>query len=275
MSGSARASSGSPRARAPGRRRSGRAITHASSGSRARTSKPPPARAPASQLAAVRARRARASRSGPWPAPASRRRAGAVVADLELERAGRVAQRHLGARAAGVLERVGERLLHDAVRATGRRPAAAARALALDGQLTGNPARRTCSTSTSTCARPGCGASSSRVAVAAQHAEQPAHLGQRLRGRPARSSRAPRASLGWSAVEHVAPRPGLDDHHADVVGDDVVQLARDPRPLLGHRLLRAQLAARARAARRAPPASRRAAGARGSRRAPAASRRSG
>ena len=27
----------------------------------------------------------------------------------------------------------------------------------------------------------------------------------------------------------------LEHHHADGVGDDVVELARDPRPLLGHR----------------------------------------
>ena len=42
-------------------------------------------------------------------------------------------------------------------------------------------------------------------------------------------------------AQRVALGAGLDDHHADVVGDDVVQLARDARALLGHRLVRAQL----------------------------------
>jgi hypothetical protein len=40
--------------------------------------------------------------------------------------------------------------------------------------------------------------------------------------------------------ERVALGAGLDDHHDDVVGDEVVQLARDAGALLGHRLVGAQ-----------------------------------
>ena len=36
------------------------------------------------------------------------------------------------------------------------------------------------------------------------------------------------------AVEHAPRALGLRDHHPDAVRDDVVQLARDPRPLLAH-----------------------------------------
>ena len=36
------------------------------------------------------------------------------------------------------------------------------------------------------------------------------------------------------AVEHLAPAARLDDDDRDRVRDDVVQLARDPLPLLGH-----------------------------------------
>ena len=48
------------------------------------------------------------------------------------------------------------------------------------------------------------------------------------------ASSASRASAG-PPVERALRRPGLDDDHADVVGDDVVELARDPLPLLGDR----------------------------------------
>ena len=41
--------------------------------------------------------------------------------------------------------------------------------------------------------------------------------------------------------QRVALGAGLDDHHADVVRHEVVQLARDPGALLGHRLVGAQL----------------------------------
>ena len=78
------------------------------------------------------------------------------------------------------------------------------------------------------------------VAVAAQHPEQPARLGQRLAaGLLDRGQRLARRRL--LGAERVALGARLDDHHADVVGHEVVQLARDARALLGHRLVRAQL----------------------------------
>ena len=40
------------------------------------------------------------------------------------------------------------------------------------------------------------------------------------------------------AVEHLAAAARLDDDDRDRVRDDVVQLARDPRPLLGDRCAR-------------------------------------
>jgi len=37
------------------------------------------------------------------------------------------------------------------------------------------------------------------------------------------------------AIQSTALRPGLDNHHGNVVRDDVVQLARDPSPFPHHR----------------------------------------
>ena len=65
------------------------------------------------------------------------------------------------------------------------------------------------------------------------------HLGHRL---PAEVG-DPVGRLGDALVgDRRAERLGLDDDQADVVGDDVVQLLRDPHALLGHRALGQQLA---------------------------------
>ena len=64
-----------------------------------------------------------------------------------------------------------------------------------------------------------------------QHAEQPAHLLERLAaglGDLRQRAAAASGSLGRG----VAAAVGLGDHHRQRVRDDVVQLARDPRPLL-------------------------------------------
>ena len=78
------------------------------------------------------------------------------------------------------------------------------------------------------------------VVLAPQHAQQPARLDQRLApGLLDRGERlAGRVLLG---TQGVALGAGLDDHDADVVGHEVVQLARDPCALLGDRLIGAQL----------------------------------
>jgi hypothetical protein len=60
--------------------------------------------------------------------------------------------------------------------------------------------------------------------------------------RPACSIEASASRVdAWLGAQRVALGAGLDDHHADVVGHEVVQLARDAGALLGHRLVRAQL----------------------------------
>ena len=43
------------------------------------------------------------------------------------------------------------------------------------------------------------------------------------------------AVLGERLREPVPHGAGLEHHHADGVGDDIVKLPRDPRPLLGYR----------------------------------------
>ena len=93
------------------------------------------------------------------------------------------------------------------------------------------PAPRTCSSSGSRSARPGWGASavdsSSRSTPSSRRISPSAcaagrgHLRHRS-GRP----------LGI-ALGHVAGAVGERDHDREVVGDDVVHLARDPRPLVG------------------------------------------
>ena len=87
------------------------------------------------------------------------------------------------------------------------------------------------------------------LVLAAQHAEQPAHLGQRLAaGRARRRANASRArgrvALGEPAGA-ARPAPTIARQR---VRDDVVQLAGDPRALLGGRASAALARARARAA---------------------------
>ena len=146
-----------------------------------------------------------------------------------------VADDHLRAGRARVLERVGQRLLHDPVRRqvdagrqrTRRRPRRAAR-----------PAgrrRAASSTSASRPASPGCGASAglSSAARAGRRAAGAARPAPRARSACDRR-RAPGGRRSGSASSRPRPGLGLHDHHAEAVGDHVVQLARDPGALLGH-----------------------------------------
>jgi hypothetical protein len=74
-----------------------------------------------------------------------------------------------------------------------------------------------------------------RLAVAAQHPEQPPHLGQGLPRRGLDSGEV-LGLAGMLGTEPAAYRLGLDRDHADRVRHDVVQLAGDPAALLrGHR----------------------------------------
>ena len=111
------------------------------------------------------------------------------------------------------------------------RPAARAarrRRARVDGQPALRAARRAASSS----ARPGCGASSVPSSSSRSTPSRRRMLGERLpAAAPRRGAAARRASSG-SRVERGLGGVGLDGDHAERVRDDVVQLARDPRPLL-------------------------------------------
>jgi hypothetical protein len=66
--------------------------------------------------------------------------------------------------------------------------------------------------------------------VLAQQPQQPAHLVQSRPGGVADGGQ-PLGPLGGHARRGQAGDLGLDGDHGDVVGDDVVQLTGDPRPL--------------------------------------------
>ena len=88
------------------------------------------------------------------------------------------------------------------------------------------------------------------VAVAAHRAEQAAHLGERCAaGLLDAPERVP--VLGQRVGELVPDGADLEHHHAHGVGDDVVELAGDPRALLGHRDARRRLSLASRASGRA------------------------
>ena len=99
---------------------------------------------------------------------------------------------------------------------------------------TGRPARRTSSSSDSDPVEARLGLQLDPLAVLAHRVEQAAHLRERRAARlldvlerlPVRCERV---------GEPVPDRSDLEHHHADGVGDDVVQLAGDPCALLGDR----------------------------------------
>ena len=165
----------------------------------------------------------------------------AVVADVDLQLVGRVADVDVRVARVRVLERVGQALLDDPVGGEVER-ARQRDGLAVDVQPhrqagAAEPRRA----AASRLSRPGWGASSSVLAVAAHRAEQAAHLGER---RAAGPLDAPQRLLVLAerVGQLVADGADLEHHHADGVGDDVVQLARDPRALLGDRDARRGLA---------------------------------
>ena len=97
---------------------------------------------------------------------------------------------------------------------------------------TGSPASRVVERSWSRCSRLGCGAERRRLLGAAQHADHPPHLGERL-ATGLLDDLQRLAFLVLVRLEQPAHGRGLHRHHADAVADDVVQLAGDPRALLG------------------------------------------
>ena len=85
-----------------------------------------------------------------------------------------------------------------------------------------------------------------------EHADEAAHLGERLAARLL--DHLQRLALALLLGLEQAPHAGrLHRHHADTVADDVVELARDPRALLGDGRARLLLALALGRAQRAPP----------------------
>ena len=163
--------------------------------------------------------------------PVAGRGAAAVVADVDPQLVGAVADDDVGAARVRVLERVRQPLLDDAVGGEVERAAAAAPARRRRCSRTGRPARPNASTQRVEVGEAGLGrevgvrrrrGASRRAGGASPRAR---------RGRCARRRGAPRGPrpLGGQVVPHGAD---VEHHHAHGVGDDVVQLARDPRALL-------------------------------------------
>ena len=129
----------------------------------------------------------------------------------------------------------------------GRCPPAAASTLPCRISRTFAPASRAVSTSSASCVEPRLRRAVGLAAdVLAQHAEQPARLGQRV-ARRRRDRLEAAASVGGELGRRQPRRLALDRDHREMVRDDVVQLARDAGALLhrgllahalGHRLLR-------------------------------------
>ena len=165
--------------------------------------------------------------------PGAGEAATSVVGDRDLDRVRCVVHGNPGDRRPCVLEHIRQGLLHDPVAGhidAGRDPVRDARDVELDrqagrahllGQGLDAPERRL--------RRPRL-----LLVVVAQHPEQPAHLAEGLLARAL--DRVERGTGGSRiAGEHLAPTAGLDDDDGDRVRDDVVELPRDSRPLLGHR----------------------------------------
>ena len=206
---------------------SGRAAARYAPASRRRAAaRRTPARRRWRPVPACRRCRGRPRAGRPVPRPRGRRRP-AVVGHLQLDLAGPVGHADLGGGAGSVLEGVGQRLLGDAVerelgagRQRERRPGH------------GQPRRQS--------GRPHGGDQLLDVIQAglrgvpglgrlAQHAHQPAHLGQgRTPG--GRHLAHERDRLARAGPGGVGGAVGERDHHGDIVRHDVVHLPRDPGP---------------------------------------------
>ena len=112
--------------------------------------------------------------------------------------------------AAGVLERVGERLLHDAVRGQVDTGTEVAR-LTVDGQLDGKAGRSRLRDELLELRHPGLRGESELLAALAQQADQSPHLLQRL---AARALGGEQRLLGIRGIgpDELARATGLDDH---------------------------------------------------------------
>ena len=200
--------------------------------------KPPPVAGPGST--ARRRTGAHALAHADEPVAGARQRAGArrrprprsAISSSTV--GGAVAHGTSVGRGAGVLERVGQRLLDDPVRGEVDARRGSGAGVALDAQRRrGSPAAR---------ARADQRVERRQRRLRRASARRPSGRAARRAGgasrasaaRPVRSIRSAASSARAGSRSRIAPRAaGLDDHHAHRVGDDVVHLARDPAPLLG------------------------------------------
>ena len=135
-----------------------------------------------------------------------------------------------------MLERVGERLLGDAVDGQRHARVEVAGLAAWWSARTGRPASRTCSISPSRPGRPGCGSSSPAGSVSVRSTTSSRRI-SRSATRPVSSIVASASSAATgSRLQRPPGAGGQHAHHADVVGHHVVQLAGDAAALVGHRL---------------------------------------
>src|SRR4051794_22857604 len=155
---------------------------------------------------------------------------GAVVADLEPQRLGLVGDGDPGGRGAGVLERVGERFLHDPI--GGELDAGRQRlGFAVDDEVGWQAGAPQLLGERREVGQPGLGCECGRAFWLVLHdADQATHVGQRLvAGLLDDEQRLAGAAGG--AVEQQPRGAALDGHNGHAVRDHVVQVAGDPGPL--------------------------------------------
>jgi hypothetical protein len=131
-----------------------------------------------------------------------------------------------------VLECVGQALLHDAVGGEVD-PARKREGLSVDVELDGKARARDFLEERVETVEAWLWHERDLVTVVAHRPEETTHLGERSATGPLDASQS-LAVVGELFGELVPDSPDLEHHHADRVRHDVVELARDPRPLLGH-----------------------------------------
>ena len=167
------------------------------------------------------------------PEAVARCAAVAVVPHLDPQLVRPVADDHVRVAGVRVLQRVGQALLDDPIRREVD-PARKRERLTVDVQLDGQPGAADLVEQRVEAVKPGLRHKLRFLTVASHRGQKASHLGQR---------HAPGALHALERIAVLVERLGqlvpdgadLEHHHADGVGDDVVELARDPRALLRHR----------------------------------------
>src|SRR5437588_1521155 len=176
----------------------------------------------------------------PVPTAVAVASAAAVVADGDLDVPVAVADEHLGVLGLGVLDRVRQAFLDEAVRgeieARGE-----LHGLALDAELDGKPGLARARDELVDVVEARLRRERRRLLGPPENADEAAHLRERLA--PGLLHDEQGLALPLLLGKEEAPRSGgLHGHDADAVADHVVELARDPRALLGDRHARVLLA---------------------------------